>query len=568
MDFASNLGFPDKVSWRATDCATTPSSPSSTLSSQNYQNRTSNTPLTSSTSSPHASLPANKSADLSRLLTSGLKRSSSILSTSLFRSKTRAGKQNDVNPESPPKTLKARPHIPVRPSERLYKRSLLELGSDNASTTGRKETEEPLASLPKVPGVSPRQIQPRSEPQLGDTDPDKRCKAFVRIRPEGWLKVIPKQWVEDEFSGDEACTEDSRSVYSQGNSGNWTKPEDSPLLASLYPTDPACKNGPTSTPAFGAHDIPRRYGSQWLSLAQHRTGSVRHKQHPGSGHLPDHQANGLVPALLRPATRKNRLTIRPEAKQFVDQAVGISNNATSRRSSWTSVLCDSQTETECTSQYHGRYNATRCEKHSGMLHASGRNHLVHEELADGIDVGQDKLMADIDEILDLYLTSGHKLHGTKGKMPSKPTSSVERNLTPDNLRAITGCDFARTHMESVDHHCQRENHGFLPGNQHRTPSAPANHLDLSLSQKCALDPPPRSKLRVTGDKDYARGSTRRPEEEHTPKYGPTHAQAHAYQGAQGSHQDESRKPTNALKAGSPPATAAVTFLDGNGKTWI
>lgn len=50
---------------------------------------------------------------------------------------------------------------------------------------------------------------------LGEYDPDKRNEVFARIHPEGWNQIIPRQWVEDEFSDDGVKTTASQSLYSR-----------------------------------------------------------------------------------------------------------------------------------------------------------------------------------------------------------------------------------------------------------------------------------------------------------------------------------------------------------------
>lgn len=63
--------------------------------------------------------------------------------------------------------------------------------------------------------VSIPQIQ-----DLGEHDSDKRNEVFARIHAEGWNRIIPKQWVENEFSEDGAKTTASRSLYSGDESEN------------------------------------------------------------------------------------------------------------------------------------------------------------------------------------------------------------------------------------------------------------------------------------------------------------------------------------------------------------
>lgn len=53
---------------------------------------------------------------------------------------------------------------------------------------------------------------------LAEYDLDKRNEVFARIHPEGWNQILPKQWVEDEFSDDGVKTTASQSLYSREDS--------------------------------------------------------------------------------------------------------------------------------------------------------------------------------------------------------------------------------------------------------------------------------------------------------------------------------------------------------------
>ncbi|EXJ63999.1 hypothetical protein A1O7_00334 [Cladophialophora yegresii CBS 114405] len=52
---------------------------------------------------------------------------------------------------------------------------------------------------------------------FGELDPDKDRGDFSRAHQDGWDNVIPKQWVEDQFSVTLSETNEERSVYSQDN---------------------------------------------------------------------------------------------------------------------------------------------------------------------------------------------------------------------------------------------------------------------------------------------------------------------------------------------------------------
>ncbi|KAK5048042.1 hypothetical protein LTR84_006232 [Exophiala bonariae] len=55
---------------------------------------------------------------------------------------------------------------------------------------------------------------------LAELDADKRNPIFDRIHADGWNQIIPKQWVDDEFSDEEGKTSASQSVYSQDTKGS------------------------------------------------------------------------------------------------------------------------------------------------------------------------------------------------------------------------------------------------------------------------------------------------------------------------------------------------------------
>lgn len=111
------------------------------------------------------------------------------------------------------------PPIPARPKEHLYQRRLLV-----AEPEPRPGPEVQIPSLPcEARTVSPKgQCRHHgSKPallNLADLDPDKRGDAFERIHPDGWNKVLPRLWVEQDLSDDDSKdTEETRSVYSQDN---------------------------------------------------------------------------------------------------------------------------------------------------------------------------------------------------------------------------------------------------------------------------------------------------------------------------------------------------------------
>ncbi|KAK4948135.1 hypothetical protein LTR10_013189 [Elasticomyces elasticus] len=586
MDFALYPGSLSKVSWTSTDYPTTPSTRSSIIGRRYGQVSTSNSPLTSTRTSPHTSLPANRSTDLSRLLTSGLRRSSSILSLSLFRSKSRAGNRLDgsideaeptsrpfkaqlkvSNASSPRTRIEPCPPIPARPSERLYERSVLELVSDNAIPAGHNGAAGSPACLPDV--NPPRQVWVQPLQRLGDLDPDKRGEPFARIQPDGWLKVIPKQWVEDDFSVDEVCTEDSRSVYSQDNSRHNTKVEDNLPDRSQYSTSLLWKNGLPPAPASGGrHQFQH---SDTISVAERPTVPTRSRRRKyGSGILSDDEANTLVPAPLCLANQKNKSTVRQHAEHPSQTGAETPNKAASRRSSWTSILCDSQSDIDHDGQHRGGYDCVRRKWHAGIFLPGDGYHPPHQELADAAYLDQYNLIADIDEILDLYLTSDHKSHGRKAKASTAsqaqqkeaispvPTLSILQNLALENKAYISRFESAMPNHDSADRRRWCENCVDSP-RLNTQPASGTNrsaHLGTSL---CALCPKSRPQQQVTSNKDRFSSS---PWPLQRRKH--SNAYARAYQ----PRSRENKESGNEVEAGSPPTTATVTFLNGNGDTWI
>ncbi|KIY00488.1 uncharacterized protein Z520_04173 [Fonsecaea multimorphosa CBS 102226] len=239
----------------------TPASPSSWLSLTHYRKSSVVTPATQYSSSSscwgtasagggHRQHPSRTSTlDLGRPHppAQNLQRKTSILSWSLFRSKYR----QHVERQSPTdetrrevgsgsrwwpssaasevarkKKLRISPPIPRRPPESLHFPKRLSRSDSQLvhhellrglSKDQQQQSKSPTVLLPK-----PHDDDARSSLQLADLDPDKRGPAFARINPDGWSKIIPKQWMEDQFSdsdgpSDAGGSDDGRSVYSQSN---------------------------------------------------------------------------------------------------------------------------------------------------------------------------------------------------------------------------------------------------------------------------------------------------------------------------------------------------------------
>lgn len=145
------------------------------------------------------------------------------------------------------KTIDTHRVVP-RISAPLYQPSQQWLGAPDSasqvevqSSVGSEEASEAVFTLTRHPDPEARmtvQYSPRTSSwraaerliklnhiitpaqDLAEHDPDKRNPIFDRIHPDRWNKILPKQWVEDEFSDDEAKTIASQSVYSRDPEGS------------------------------------------------------------------------------------------------------------------------------------------------------------------------------------------------------------------------------------------------------------------------------------------------------------------------------------------------------------
>ncbi|KAL2431793.1 hypothetical protein ABEF95_013894 [Exophiala dermatitidis] len=122
---------------------------------------------------------------------------------------------------SPTKTktrLKVSPPItiPERPEPLLLEHPLLDF-----SETGQSQNTPPAGTY--VVGDDTAEFAGSCSDKeralsLADLDADKRGNEFERIHRGGWTRVLPREWVEEEFSDDDSKdTELTRSVYSQDN---------------------------------------------------------------------------------------------------------------------------------------------------------------------------------------------------------------------------------------------------------------------------------------------------------------------------------------------------------------
>jgi hypothetical protein len=224
--------------------------------------------------------------------------------------------------------------------------------------------------------------------RLGELDLDKRGNAFSRIQPDGWFKVIPKTWVEDDFSEDDVRFSGSRSSYSQ---------EDQEVVDSI---DQAC---PQYT--AGMDDVRPRTSSCLLG-----------GEEPGRADIWDEaQVETLIPAPLRsrrfgPAKDKPSGALTHEA-----------SNAASCRSVWSSVLCDKDSGS---GSQGGNGRNQDSNRRTGNCH-------TEQEIAFDMHNGDDQLTVDIDEILDLYLTPDREKQKKKVQVPSSRQPQWEKIIHID-----------------------------------------------------------------------------------------------------------------------------------------
>ncbi|KAL2395325.1 hypothetical protein ABEF93_003845 [Exophiala dermatitidis] len=226
---------PSKFSWTSSEATTRTPSRSWKSSSTNPRHSpasTSGTEYNSPKSSHSVTGPpkhyrpeGSSSAVLSRTRSSS-KLSWSLLKTKLSDSKrTLTGvrvdrKQHPSSSKSaypsPTKTrLKVSPPIPIipeRPEPLLLDHPLLDFSE---TETGQSHNDTSKKNI--VDDTAELEVA-RSSPELADLDADKRGNEFKRIHRGGWTRVLPKEWVEEEFSDDDSKdTELTRSVYSQDN---------------------------------------------------------------------------------------------------------------------------------------------------------------------------------------------------------------------------------------------------------------------------------------------------------------------------------------------------------------
>ncbi|OAL26431.1 hypothetical protein AYO20_10099 [Fonsecaea nubica] len=217
-----------------------PGTPASWISQTRYCKSSVATPVTEYSSSSWGvagqKQPSQTStADLRHYPAQNLQRKNSLLSWSLFRSRRPQGEHSTAtnasrreaesrwwssNPTVARKPkLGISPPVPLRPDSLHFPTaSHADPYLSHHGSRSLRNDEQPLNARPVPPpnAQCEHHITPRS---WTDLDRDKRCVAFARIDPDGWSKVIPKKWVEEQFSNSPSDTgpDDDRSVYCESN---------------------------------------------------------------------------------------------------------------------------------------------------------------------------------------------------------------------------------------------------------------------------------------------------------------------------------------------------------------
>ncbi|KAK5303741.1 hypothetical protein LTR99_005503 [Exophiala xenobiotica] len=459
-----------------------------------------------------------------------MRRSRSILSLSLFRYPTAAG--NDVHKEGfkvrqqpdryrtlpkeseaewPKRTSSVIPPIPPRPPGQLFHRSLLELthavaGRDDAAPS---DVLHHRASRGRLSDSKPVR-------RLGELDLDKRGNAFSRIQPDGWLKVIPKTWVEDNFSEDGVRSSGSRSSYSQ---------EDQEVV---YSTGQAC---PLYTATMD--DVRPRTSSCLLGGEEPERADI----------WDEARVETLIPAPLR--SRRVRPAKDKPARELTHEA----SNAASCRSVWSSVLCDKDSD--------GGSEG----KNGGSQHCNGRTGIHHTEQETTFDMynGDDQLTVDIDEILDLYLTPDREKQKKKVQVPNSRQPQWEKIIHIDpTLTSPLGQRYIPSPLMGSAAETKSMCETTDNVNRYHQPANSEVDQDIALSRDSSMS--------------MTLGSVRRRASTLTWQAHPTFTRVSGQgRGWSSSPLREQKLTQNrvqeeAIAVRSP--TAAVTFLDENGQAWI
>ncbi|KIW49140.1 hypothetical protein PV05_10847 [Exophiala xenobiotica] len=422
----------------------------------------------------------------------------------------------ESEPELPKTKSRTIPPIPPRPPGELFKQSLIELTCKHPGAVAEGEGAAP----PDVPHhrVS-RGRHPDIEPvrRLGELDLDKRGNAFSCIQPDGWFKVIPKKWVEDEFSDDDARFWGSRSSYSQDDQ-EVGHSNDQPCA--LYTETMGDVRPRTSS------RLPDGDGPEGLDIWD------------------EAQVEHLVPAPLR--SRR----AWPSNDKPAGAPTHEATNAASCRSVWSSILCDSD---------NGSQGADGLSQESGGR--TGNHHHTEQEDTFEIYNVDGRLTADIDEILDLYLTPDHdeeqkkKVQVPKGLRQPQWEKIIHIDPT---LASPLGQRYIPNHL--MDRTAKFESKWEPNGTANRYCQAANSETDHdnAVSRDSSMS--------------MTRGSVRRRASSLVPQAHRTFTDMSGQGRDWGPSPLRERKHTQHRAQGEGiavgPITAAVTFLDENGQTWI
>jgi hypothetical protein len=143
--------------------------------------------------------------------------------------------------------------------------------------------------------------------KLGDVDPDKNSVAFARMAPDGWMRILPRQWIDDADDSNDGLivpqANRSGSFYSQDDGGmneansHGGKDWERDFVTSPRPKAIVLDEKKKSCP-------PARQDSQCLTEV--RSGTDIH-QVPGRA-IPPNDLESLFPPPLRIRSKADRRT--------------------------------------------------------------------------------------------------------------------------------------------------------------------------------------------------------------------------------------------------------------------
>nr|KAK5448671.1 hypothetical protein LTR18_001759 [Exophiala xenobiotica] len=531
METPQTSPYRSQFSWSSSATSKIPSSQTSIFSCPRHNTGT--TATSSTTPNKTSSTSSKQSRDIS-LSPSWMRRSRSILSLSLFRYPTAAGSDihkqgfkvkqepdryrtlpKESEAEWPKRTSSVIPPNPPRPPGQLFHRSLLELTCEHPGAVAGRDDAAPSDVLYHR-GSRDRLSKSKPVRRLGELDLDKRGNAFSRTQPDGWYNVIPKTWVEDDFSEDGVRSSGSHSSYSQ---------EDHAVVDS---TDQAC---PLYT--AGMDDVRARISSCLLSGEEPERADI----------WDEAQVETLIPAPLR--SRR----VRPAKDKPASELTHEASNAASCRSVWSSVLCDKDSD--------GGSQG----KNGGSQDCNGRTGIHHTEQETTFDMynGDDQLTVDIDEILDLYLTPDREKQKKKVQVPSSRQPQWEKIIHIDpTLTSPLGQRYIPSPLIGSAAETKSMCETTDNVNRYHQPANSEVDQDIALSRD--------SSMSMTLGSVRRRASTLTWQAHRT--FTRVSGQGRGWSSSPLREQKltQNRVQEEAIAVRSP--TAAVTFLDENGQAWI